>query len=96
MQGGNDLFNSLNVSNEWNIPQKHRVDACFNCGDPDYGVPNAPSLSTKIRSIRPRPNSPRMEAVVEAEVDAAAEVALPFKAVAMVVIKPTPAESGRD
>jgi hypothetical protein len=25
----NDLFNSLNVSNEWNIPQKHRVDACF-------------------------------------------------------------------
>ena len=27
---------------------------------------NAPSLSTKIGSIRPRPNSPRMEAVVEA------------------------------
>jgi hypothetical protein len=36
-----------------------------------------------------------MEAVVEAEVDAAAEVALPVKAVAMVVIKPTPTESGR-
>jgi hypothetical protein len=57
---------------------------------------NAPSLLTKIGSIRPRPNSPRMEAVVEAEVDAAAEVALPVKAVAMLVIKPTPAESGRD
>jgi hypothetical protein len=56
---------------------------------------NAPSLSTKNRSIRPRPNSPRMEAVVEAEVDAAAEVALLVEAVAMVVIKPTPAESGR-
>jgi hypothetical protein len=56
---------------------------------------NAPSLSTKIGSIRPRPNSPRMEAVVEAEVDAAAEVALLVEAVAMVVIKPTPAESGR-
>ena len=27
---------------------------------------NAPSLSTKIGSIRPRPNSPRTEAVVEA------------------------------
>jgi Tfp pilus assembly protein FimT len=27
---------------------------------------NAPSLSTKIGSIRPRPNSTRMEAVVEA------------------------------
>ena len=48
----------------------------------------------KIGSIRPRPNSPRMEAVVEAEVDAAAEVA-PVEAVAMVVIKPTSAESGR-
>ena len=55
----------------------------------------APSLSTKIGSIRPRPNSPRTEAVVEAEVDAAAEVALPVGAVAMVVIRPTPAESGR-
>ena len=56
---------------------------------------NAPSLSTKIGSIRPRPNSPRTEAVVEAEVDVAAEVALPVGAVAMVVIRPTPAESGR-
>ncbi len=34
---------------------------------------NAPSLSTKIRLIRPRPNSPRMEAVVVAEVGAVAE-----------------------
>jgi len=56
---------------------------------------NAPSLSTKIGSIRPRPNSPRMKVVVEAEVDAAAEVAILVEAVAMVVIKPTPAESGR-
>ena len=56
---------------------------------------NAPSLSTNIGSIRPRPNSPRLEAVVEAEVDAAAVVALPVGAMAMVVIRPTPAESGR-
>ena len=42
MQGGNDLFNSLNVSNEWNNPQKHCVDACFICGDPNYGVPICP------------------------------------------------------
>jgi hypothetical protein len=56
---------------------------------------NPPSLSTNIGSIRPRPNSPRLEAVVEAEVDAAAEVALLVEAVAMVVIKPTPAESGK-
>jgi hypothetical protein len=56
---------------------------------------NTPSLSIKIGFIRPRPNSPRMEAVVEAEVDAAAEVALLVKAVAMLVIKPTLTESGR-
>jgi hypothetical protein len=56
---------------------------------------NAPSLSTNIGLIRPRLNSPRMEAVVEAEVEAAAEVTLLVEAVAMVVIKPTPAESGR-
>jgi hypothetical protein len=36
-----------------------------------------------------------MEAVGEAEVGAAAEVALLVEAVVMVVIKPTPAESGR-
>ena len=49
----------------------------------------APSLSTKIRSIRPRPNSPRMEAVVEAEVYVTAEVALLVKAVVMLVFAPT-------
>ncbi len=38
----NDLFNSLNESNEWNIPQKHRLDTCFNCGDPNHGVPKCP------------------------------------------------------
>ena len=38
----NNLFNALNVSNEWNIPQKHCLDACFNCGDPDHGVPKCP------------------------------------------------------
>ncbi len=56
---------------------------------------NAPSLLTKIGLIRPRLNSPRMGAVVEAEVYAAAEVALVVEAVAMAVIKPTPAASGR-
>jgi hypothetical protein len=49
----------------------------------------APSLSTKIGSIRLRPNFPRMEAVVEAEVDATAEVALLVEVVAMLVFAPT-------
>ncbi len=56
---------------------------------------NALSLSTKIGLVRPRPNSPRMGAVVEAEVYAAAEVALVVEAVVMVVIEPTPTASGR-
>ncbi len=56
---------------------------------------NAPSLLTKMGSIKPRLNSPRMGAVVEAEVYAAAEVTLVVEAVAMVVIEPTPAASGR-
>jgi hypothetical protein len=38
----NDLFSSLNVSNEWTIPQKHCIDTCFNCGDPDHGTPKCP------------------------------------------------------
>ncbi len=36
------MFNVLNVSKEWNIPQKHCIDACFNCGNPDHGVPKCP------------------------------------------------------
>jgi len=56
---------------------------------------NAPSLLTKIGLIRPRPTFPRMEVVVEAEVDVAVEVALLVEAAVMLVIKPTLAESGR-
>jgi hypothetical protein len=40
------MFNSLNISKEWNIPQARRTDAlvvpCFNCGDPKHGVPKCP------------------------------------------------------
>ena len=43
------MFNSLNVSKEWNIPQKHRIDACFNCGDPDHGVPKCPKPIDQAR-----------------------------------------------
>ncbi len=50
---------------------------------------NSPSLSTRNGSTRPRPSSPRAEAVVVVEVDAAAEAALQDKAVGM-VIKPVP------
>jgi hypothetical protein len=36
-----DMFNTLNVSKEWNIPQKH-CDICCNCSDPDHGLPKCP------------------------------------------------------
>jgi len=91
----NNLFNSLNVSNEWNIPQNIALMLVSIAVIPIMASLNAPNLSTNNGSIRPRLNSPRLEAVVVAEVDAAAEAALLVGAVAMVVIRPTPAESGR-
>jgi hypothetical protein len=48
----NDMFNALNVSKEWNIPQKHRIDACFNCGDPDHGIPKCPKSIDQSRINR--------------------------------------------
>ncbi len=39
----NDMFNTLNISKEWNIPQKHRIDTYFNRGDPDHGIPKCPT-----------------------------------------------------
>jgi hypothetical protein len=35
----NNMFNELIVSKEWNITQKHRIDACFKCSDLGHGVP---------------------------------------------------------
>ena len=36
----NIVFHSLNLTNKWNIPKGHRVDAfgivCFNCDSPDH------------------------------------------------------------
>jgi len=52
----NDLLSSLNVSNEWNIPQKHRLDACFNCGDPDHGVPKFPKPINQNRIDKAKAN----------------------------------------
>ncbi len=43
------MFNALNVSKEWNIPQKHRIDACFDCGDPDHGIPKCPKPINQSR-----------------------------------------------
>jgi hypothetical protein len=45
----NDMFNVLNVSKEWNIPQKHRIDTCFNCGDPDNGIHKCPKPIDQAR-----------------------------------------------
>ncbi len=45
------MFNALNVSKEWNIPQKHHIDVCFNCGDPD-GIPKCPKPINQSRIDR--------------------------------------------
>jgi hypothetical protein len=48
----NNMFNALNICKEWNNPQKHRIDACFNCGDPDHVVPKCPKPINQSRIVR--------------------------------------------
>lgn len=43
------MFHALNISKEWNIPQTHRIDVCFNCGDPDPGIPKCPTIHCSIK-----------------------------------------------
>ncbi len=46
------MFNTLNVSKECNIPQKHRIDAYFNCSDPENGIPKCPKPINQSRIDR--------------------------------------------
>ncbi len=46
------MFNALNISEGWNIPQTHRIDACFNCSDPDHGIPKCPKPINQSRINR--------------------------------------------
>ncbi len=46
------MLNALNVSKEWNIHQKHCIDACFNCIDPEYGIPKYPKPIDQSRINR--------------------------------------------
>jgi hypothetical protein len=48
----NNMFNALNVSKESNIPQKHRINVCFNCTDPDHGIPKYPEPINQSRINR--------------------------------------------
>jgi hypothetical protein len=96
----NKMFNALNVSKEWNIPQKHRIDACFNCGNPNHGNPKCPNPSINLGSTKPSPNSPDLEADVVAVVVAVmatmgvdADVVRDMDVV--MAIKPTHAGSGK-
>jgi hypothetical protein len=43
------MFSALNVSKEWNIPKKHCIDTCFNCGDPGRGAPKCPKPINQAR-----------------------------------------------
>ncbi len=44
------MFNALNMSKEWNIPQKHHINACFNCSDPDHAIPKCPKPINQSRT----------------------------------------------
>jgi hypothetical protein len=46
-----DMFNALKISKKLNIPQKHRIDTCFNCGDPDHGIPKCPKPIDQARIL---------------------------------------------
>ncbi len=91
----NNLFNSLNVSNEWNIPQKHRVDACFNCGDPDHGVPKCPKPIDQNRIDKAKTEFSKNGGGRGGRGGRGGGGRSAGQGVAMVVIEPTPAESGR-
>ncbi len=98
----NDMFNALNVSKEWNIPQKQRIDACFNCNDPDHGIPKCPKPIDNLGATEPSPSSPGLEADVVAMVALVAMMAVMAVETAVVqdvgvvmVIKPTHARSGK-
>ncbi len=43
------MFNALNVSKQWNIPQKHCTHAFFNCCDSDHGIPKCPKPIDQAR-----------------------------------------------
>jgi hypothetical protein len=53
------MFHALNISMEWNIPQKYRIDACFNCSDPDHGIPKCPKPINQSRINRAKSNFSR-------------------------------------
>jgi hypothetical protein len=56
-----NMFNALNVSKEWNIPQKHCIDASFNCGDPDHGIPMCPKPINQSRMDKAKSEFPDLE-----------------------------------
>ena len=94
------MFNALNVSKEWNIPQKHWIDACFKCGDPDHGIPKCPKPIDQSRIDRAKSESPDLEADVVAVVVAimaamAADADVVQDVGVVMVIKPTHTGSGK-
>jgi hypothetical protein len=94
------MFNVLNVSKEWNIPQKRRIDVCFNLVILTMASQSALNPSINLGSTKPSPNSPDLEADVVAVVMAVmaamgtdADVVQDVSVV--MAIKPTHAGSGK-
>jgi hypothetical protein len=94
------MFNALNVSKEWNILQKHCIDACFDCSDPDHRIPKCPKPIDQSRIDRAKSESPDLEADVVAVVVAimaamAADADVVQDVGVVMTIKPTHVGSGK-
>jgi hypothetical protein len=91
----NNLFNSLNVSNEWNIPQKLQLDACFNCGDSNHGIPKCHKLINQHRIDRAKAEFSKNGGGRGGRGGRGCVGCFAGRAMVVVVIEPTPAGSGR-
>jgi hypothetical protein len=87
------MFNALNVLKEWNIPQKHPTNSCFNVAILTMASPSALSQLIKQELTRLR-TSPEME-VVEGGKVAVLMVAMDRVVAMVMVINPAPVASGK-
>jgi hypothetical protein len=59
----NEVFHSLNLTNEWNIPQSHRADAfvtvCYNCGSPDHNSDKCPLPRNEAKTMKAKVACPK-------------------------------------
>jgi hypothetical protein len=88
------MFNALNILKEWNSPQKHCTNSCFNYGNPDHGVPKCPKPIDQARIDKANADFSRNGGGKGDKV-AVLTVAVDRVMAVVMVINPTPMASGR-